>query len=227
MCDFAEAIVKQWRDDMNRRQTLGNLNSVDVSRCSLEAQPKHSMVNHDKESATIRVGISSCLLGESARFDGRHKRDAYITGTLSRWFEFVPLCPEVAIGLGIPREPIQMVARAGEQPRAVGVHTPTLDATEALLAFARMVAPGLSDICGYIFKSGSPSCGMQGVVIHSPTGAPVARGSGIFAQALMERYPLLPVEEESRLGDPLLRERFIERVFACHRHREQTLKNSG
>lgn len=178
------------------------------------------MVNHDKEGATIRLGISSCLLGENVRFDGRHKRDAYIIGTLSRCFEFVPLCPEIAIGLGVPREPIQLVAR-GEQPKAVGVRTPMLDVTDALQAYARMVAPGLSDICGYIFKSGSPSCGMQGVVIHSLTGAPAARGSGIFAQALMERYPLLPVEEESRLGDPLLRERFIERVFACHRQRQQ------
>ena len=185
------------------------------------------MVDNETANKTIRVGISSCLLGEKVRYDGRHKHDAYITGTLSRWFDFVPVCPEVAIGLGIPREPIQLVGRPDGKPRAVSVRAPTLDITDALQAYAFTVAPELSDLCGYIFKSGSPSCGVQGVAIHASTGAPAGQGRGIFAQVLMERFPALPVEEEGRLRDPLLRERFIERVFACHRRRQQILKNSG
>ena len=174
---------------MNWRQTLDGHCVTAVIGCCLETQPQRSMAHHDKENAPIRIGISSCLLGEKVRYDGRHKCDACITGTLSRWFEFVPLCPEVAIGLGIPREPIQLVARTGGKLRVVGVRTPTLDVTDALQAYAGMVAPALADICGYIFKSGSPSCGLQGVVIHAPTGAPVGQGSGIFAQVLKERFP--------------------------------------
>jgi uncharacterized protein YbbK (DUF523 family) len=185
------------------------------------------MVNDDREKAKIRVGISSCLLGEKVRYDARHKLDAHITGTLSRWFEWEPVCPEVAIGLGVPREPIQLVERPGEQPRAVGVQTPTLDVTDPLQDYARTVAAEFANICGYIFKSGSPSCGIQGVVIHAPGGRPVGEGSGIFAQALKERCPSLPMEEEVRLHNPLLRERFIEQVFAYHRRRRQMLRISG
>lgn len=175
----------------------------------------------------IRIGISSCLLGEKVRYDGRHKLDRLVTGTLSRWFELVPVCPEVAIGLGVPREPIQLVAHAGEQPKAVGVHTQTMDVAAALQLYARTAEPELSQLCGYIFKSGSPSCGVRGVPIHSPTGMPAAEGSGIFAQALMERFPSLPVEEEGRLRDLLVRERFIEQVVECHCQREQMLKHSS
>jgi len=178
------------------------------------------MTTQNIENTTIRVGVSSCLLGERVRYDGCHKLDELVAGTLSRWFELVPVCPEVAIGLGVPREPIQLVAETGEQPKAIGVHTPTLDATAALQRYARSVAPELSGLCGYIFKSGSPSCGIRSVVIHSSAGSPAAEGSGIFARVLMQRFPSLPVEEEWRLRDPLLRKRFIEHVLAYHRRQQ-------
>lgn len=169
-----------------------------------------------ENGASIRVGISSCLLGEEVRFDGGHKRDAYVTGTLSQFFEFVPLCPEAAVGLGIPRQPIRLVRR-GDGVRAVGVKDPGLDPTDALAEFGRQTASGLGDVSGYILKNNSPSCGMERVRIYSEKGMPERKGVGIFAAALMDALPLLPVEEEGRLGDPVLRENFIERVFVYHR----------
>lgn len=169
----------------------------------------------------IRVGISSCLLGEEVRYDGQHKRDPYITGTLSRLFELVPLCPEMAIGLGVPREPIRLVAEKGKPARVVEVRNPDRDVTDDLQAYGRRMARELSDIHGYILKQGSPSCGMERVRVHAPDGSPLATASGAYAEALMAERPDLPVEEEGRLGDPWLRESFLERVFVHERwHRE-------
>jgi uncharacterized protein YbgA (DUF1722 family)/uncharacterized protein YbbK (DUF523 family) len=168
----------------------------------------------------IRIGISSCLLGELVRFDGQHKRDAYITGTLAAHFTFVPVCPEVAIGLGVPRQPIRLVADGAAPPRALGVRDPALDASAALRAYGRRMAAELDDLSGYLFKRASPSCGMERVKVYRPEGgAPSVRGVGIYAEAFMAAQPLLPVEEEGRLGDPTLRENFIERVYAYHRWR--------
>lgn len=164
----------------------------------------------------IRVGVSSCLLGQEVRFDGGHKRDNYLTGTLSSYFEFIPFCPEAAVGLGIPRQPIRLVRR-GEEIRAVGVRTPELDPTDQLAAFAERTARQLGEISGYILKKDSPSCGMERVKIYNDKGMPERKGVGIYAGVLMRRLPLLPVEEEGRLGDAVLRENFIERVFVYHR----------
>ncbi len=164
----------------------------------------------------IRVGISSCLLGEHVRFDGGHKRDAYIVGTLGPYFELVPVCPEMAIGLGAPRQPIRLVGDPG-QPRVVGTRDPDLDVTAALEALGRKMGRELSDISGYLLKRGSPSCGMERVKVYNRNGMPGGRGSGVYARCLMEQQPLLPVEEEGRLGDPVLRENFIQRVFIYHR----------
>ncbi len=176
------------------------------------------MARHPEEPATqkIPVGISSCLLGSEVRFNGGHKRDAYINGTLSEYFEFIPVCPEVAIGLGVPREPIRLVAE-GETIRVVGVRDSQLDVTNQLTDYGRQTARRLPDICGYILKKGSPSCGMERVKVYSPNGMPVTKSAGAFARALMDERPLLPIEEEGRLGDPMLRENFIERVFVYHR----------
>ncbi len=169
----------------------------------------------------IRVGISSCLLGEEVRYDGQHKRDPYINGTLSRFFELVPVCPEVAIGLGVPREPIRMVAEKGEPVRVVGVRNPDRDVTDDLQAYGQRMARELSDIHGYILKRGSPSCGMERVKVYKPDGHPLTTARGAYAGAFMAERPQLPVEEEGRLGDPVLRESFIERVFVHERwHRE-------
>lgn len=164
----------------------------------------------------IQVGISSCLLGQEVRFDGGHKRDSYVTGTLSSYFDFVPFCPEAAVGLGIPRQPIRLVRR-GEEVRAVGVKTPELDPTDDLAAFATRTAGQLGHISGYILKKASPSCGMERVKVYNEKGMPERDGVGIYAEVLMKTLPLLPVEEEGRLGDAVLRENFIERVFVYHR----------
>ena len=164
----------------------------------------------------IRVGVSSCLLGQEVRFDGGHKRDNYLTGTLSCYFEFIPYCPEAEVGLGVPRQPIRLVRR-GEEIRAVGVKTPELDPTDQLAAFAERTASQLGEISGYILKKDSPSCGMERVKIYNDKGMPERKGVGIYAGVLMQRLPLLPVEEEGRLGDAVLRENFIERVFVYHR----------
>jgi uncharacterized protein YbbK (DUF523 family)/uncharacterized protein YbgA (DUF1722 family) len=168
----------------------------------------------------IRVGISACLLGEAVRWDAGHSRDPYITGTLAARFQLVPVCPEVAIGLGVPRPPIRLVAIGAGPSRALGVHDSALDVSHALRAYGRRMAQELDDLCGYLLKRGSPSCGMERVKLYRPTGgAPALRGIGLYAEALMAARPELPVEEEGRLGDPALRDNFIERVFAYRRWR--------
>jgi uncharacterized protein YbgA (DUF1722 family)/uncharacterized protein YbbK (DUF523 family) len=164
----------------------------------------------------IRVATSSCLLGEAVRYDGGHKHNEYITRTLARYFEMIPFCPEVAIGLGVPRPPIRLMRKGGEV-RVVGVDDPALDVTDKLVAYGHTVAGRLNDVSGYIFKRGSPSCGMERIRIYSNKGMPVDSGAGIYAQAIMRALPLLPAEEEGRLMDPVLRENFIERVFVYHR----------
>ncbi len=165
----------------------------------------------------IRLGVSSCLLGERVRWDGGHKRDALLTATLSRTFEFVPVCPEVAIGLGVPRMPIRLVGGA-DGVRAVGVEDPALDVTDRLAAYGRQMAGRLDQISGYILKSDSPSCGMGRVKVYRMSGgAPSRNGIGAYARALLEARPELPVEEEGRLDDPVLLDNFVERVFAFRR----------
>lgn len=174
-------------------------------------------MNDRSLSAPVKVGISSCLLGREVRFDGGHKRDAFISGVLSRWFEFVPVCPEVEIGLGVPREPIRLERRDGAV-RVVGTRQPDLDVTERLRQHARRIVDSHRDISGYVFKSKSPSCGMERVKVYAgPGGVPTADGVGEFARSVMELWPDLPVEEEGRLNDPVLRENFVERVFTYKR----------
>ncbi len=164
----------------------------------------------------IRVGISSCLLGFEVRFNKGHKRDSYINGTLSDYFEFVPVCPEMGIGMGTPREPIRLVGDP-QRPRAGGVRTAELDVTEALEAYGQQMSRELHDISGYILKRASPSCGMERVKLYLANGMPGGHTSGVYARVFMQAQPLLPVEEEGRLGDPVLRENFIQRVFVYHR----------
>jgi len=177
-----------------------------------------------QDDKKIRVGISACLLGEEVRFDGGHKRDAYITGTLGQFFEFVPVCPEAAVGLGIPRQPIRLV-KVGAGIRAVGTKDPRLDPTDALADYGRETADRLAGISGYILKNNSPSCGMERVRVYNDKGMPERNGRGIYAAAVMEALPLLPVEEEGRLGDPVLRDNFVERVFVYQRW--QALAEAG
>jgi uncharacterized protein YbgA (DUF1722 family)/uncharacterized protein YbbK (DUF523 family) len=165
----------------------------------------------------IRVGISSCLLGQEVRYDGGHQKDAYITGVLARFCTWVPVCPELEVGLGVPREPIRLVGEASA-PRLVGV-TSGADLTEGMTDFSRRRVEALrrQGLSGYILKRGSPSCGMERVKLYRGDGPPTRGGVGLFARALREALPLLPVEEEGRLNDPHLRDNFITRVFAYRR----------
>ena len=163
--------------------------------------------------APLRLGISACLLGQEVRWDGGHKRDPFLAETLGRFVEWVPVCPEVELGLGVPREPIRLEGDAAA-PRLVAAKS-RRDLTRAMTRLARARAAELArlDLVGYVFKKDSPSCGMERVRVHGG-GRPRRRGTGLFARALMERLPLLPVEEEGRLGDAALRASFVERVFA-------------
>ena len=163
----------------------------------------------------IPVGISSCLLGEAVRYDGGHRYHALINTQLAELFEFRPRCPEVAIGLGVPRSPIQLV-RTDRGIRVRGVHNPNIDVTRALEVYGRCVAREFADICGYIFKARSPSCGIEGVMTWTEQGNQYGPdGTGAFAAALVSMLPELPVTDETRLQDPALRKQFIARVFAC------------
>jgi uncharacterized protein YbgA (DUF1722 family)/uncharacterized protein YbbK (DUF523 family) len=171
-------------------------------------------------SSDIRVGVSSCLLGEAVRYDGGHKRDRFVTDVLANHFEWVPVCPEFEAGLGLPRPAMRLV-RDGDSVRMVEIasgndHTKTMERYAA----RRVRALRSLELCGYVLKRDSPSCGMTRVKLYGTKGSPERKGTGLFAKALLEALPDLPVEEEGRLNDPRLRENFIERVFAFRRLRD-------
>ncbi len=170
--------------------------------------------------APIRLGISRCLLGHEVRFDGGHKRDHFLTHVLSRYVEWVPVCPEVEAGLGTPREAMRLVGNP-HHPRLMTI-TSKRDHTDAMKAMTRERLDSLErlDLSGFVFKKGSPSCGVERVRVYTVQGMPSHSRSGIFANAFMEQFPLIPVEEEGRLCDPSLREHFIERVFCYRRFRD-------
>ncbi len=169
---------------------------------------------------SIRIGLSTCLLGENVRFDGGHKRDRFVTDTLGQFLEFVPVCPEMECGLGVPRESMRLVGNP-ESPRLVTNRT-KIDHTERMITWARKRVKELEkeDLCGFIFKSRSPSSGMERVRVYNEKGVPENKGVGMFARIFMEHFPLLPVEEDGRLHDIKLRENFIERIFALKRWRD-------
>jgi uncharacterized protein YbgA (DUF1722 family)/uncharacterized protein YbbK (DUF523 family) len=172
----------------------------------------------------IRIGVSSCLLGRKVRHDGQHRRDDFLTEILDPFAEWVPVCPELELGLGVPREPIRLVG-GSEAPRLVAERSGA-DHTEAMRrwAEARVAELARADLDGYVTKKDSPSCGMERVRVHAPPGTkagpPRRDGVGAFARVLLARLPLLPVEEEGRLHDPALRESFVERVFAHARWKQ-------
>lgn len=163
----------------------------------------------------IKVGISACLLGQEVRFDGGHKRSSFCERDLGAHFDYHPVCPEMAIGLGAPRAAIRLVKRHGEV-RAEASNG-SFDVTERLIAFSEQKARQLDFLSGYILCAKSPSCGMERVRIYGANNEGSAKeGIGLFAKALMAVNPLLPVEEDGRLCDPILRENFVLRVFAYH-----------
>lgn len=168
-------------------------------------------------STPVRIGISACLLGQEVRFDGGHKRDHFLINVFGPHVEFLPVCPEVEMGLGTPRETLRLVRQDGRL-RMLTTRT-AVDHTEGMTRWAarRLRELADEDLSGYVLKKDSPSCGMERVKTYSENGPAARDGRGIFAAALLERFPQLPVEEEGRLGDPTLRENFIERVFAYRR----------
>jgi len=175
----------------------------------------------------IKIGISSCLLGENVRYDGGHKLDRYITDTLGQYFEWVPVCPEVAYGLPVPREAMHLLGDP-DSPRLVTIRT-GVDHTEGMLKWATKKLKELEsqELCGFIFKSRSPSSGIGGVKVYTPSGMPSQRGVGIFGGAFTKRFPLIPVIDDGRLHDPGLRENFIERAFVYKRWQEFMKKGSA
>jgi uncharacterized protein YbgA (DUF1722 family)/uncharacterized protein YbbK (DUF523 family) len=165
----------------------------------------------------IRLGVSSCLLGNEVRFDGGHKRDRFVTDLLGRFVEWVPVCPEVEVGMGTPRPALRLVGE-GDSVQMVEIKSGR-DHTRAMQRYSarRVRALRALELCGYILKKDSPSCGMTRVKVYGEKGMPKREGRGLYASTLMEAYPNLPLEDEGRLNDPKLRENFIERVFACQR----------
>lgn len=163
-------------------------------------------------SKPIIIGISSCLLGEKVRFDGGHKRDTYICDILADYVEFLPICPEAEIGMGIPRPPVRLVGDP-KAPRMVEIKNPDKEFTEPMLAYSQKTMSRLNEISAYILKSKSPSCGLKRVKVYQGKDKAPLSGSGLFAGVLQATYPDLPIEEEGRLNDPKLRENFIERLF--------------
>lgn len=168
----------------------------------------------------ITLGVSTCLLGYFVRYDGGHKLDRYVRDILGHYFQYAPVCPEVECGMPTPREALHLVGDPGS-PGLLSRKS-RRDYTEQMQQWGRGKLGKLveADICGYIFKSRSPSCGMEGIKVYNEQGSPGATSAGIWAGMLLGRFPFLPVEEDVRLKDPGLRERFIEHVFVYWRWRQ-------
>jgi uncharacterized protein YbgA (DUF1722 family)/uncharacterized protein YbbK (DUF523 family) len=164
------------------------------------------------------LGVSSCLLGANVRFDGGHKRDRFVADDLAPYVDWVPVCPELEVGMGVPRESVRLVGSV-DAPRMVGVRSGA-DHTDRMRTFsaARVAQLAALDLDGYVFKKDSPSCGMERVRVYQ-TAVPSRKGRGMFSAAFIDAYPLIPVEEEGRLQDATLRENFIERIFSYRRWR--------
>ncbi len=168
----------------------------------------------------IRIGISACLVGQLVRFDGSHKHDRYLTNTLGEYLDFVPVCPEVESGFSVLRETLRLVGDP-KAPRLVTSRT-NIDHTDRMLDWAEKRVRELEaeNLCGFIFKSDSPSSGLMRVKVYNSKGMAEKKGVGLFARTFTRHFPLLPVEEEGRLNDPVLRETFIEQIFTLKRWRE-------
>jgi len=175
----------------------------------------------------FRIGISSCLLGNEVRWNSGHKLDKYLTRTLGQFVEYVPVCPEVEAGFGVPRESFRLVGDP-DTPRLITFKSKT-DHTDRMLAWAtkRVKELAKEDLCGFIFKSDSPSSGMIRVKVYNEKGMPHKVGIGIFARAFMAQFPLLPVEDDGRLNDPLIRENFILQIFTMKRWRDNLARKQS
>jgi uncharacterized protein YbgA (DUF1722 family)/uncharacterized protein YbbK (DUF523 family) len=175
----------------------------------------------------FRIGISSCLLGNEVRWNAGHKLDKYLTRTLGKFVEYVPVCPEVEAGFGVPRESFRLVGDS-ENPRLITFKSKT-DHTDRMLSWAKKRVRELEkeDLCGFIFKSDSPSSGMIRVKVYNEKGMPHKVGVGLFARTFMEHFPLIPVEDDGRLNDPIIRENFILQIFTMKRWRDNLATKLG
>jgi uncharacterized protein YbgA (DUF1722 family)/uncharacterized protein YbbK (DUF523 family) len=175
----------------------------------------------------IRLGISSCLLGENVRYDGGHRHDHFLTDTLGQYVEYIPVCPEVGCGLPVPREAMRLEGDP-DSPRLMTIRT-RQDMTERMEAWSKKRVNELEKdgLCGFIFKSDSPSSGMERIKVYNEKGVPAKKGVGMFARIFMKHFPSLPVEDDGRLNDPVLRENFIERIFVFKRWRELMMGRKG
>ena len=174
------------------------------------------MAQDNKNHKKIRLGVSSCLLGEKVRFDGGHKKDPFLTEFLSPYVEWVPVCPEIEMGLGIPRDSLHLEIQKNHIHLVESKSGKDLTSVMNAYAQKRIQKIKSENLSGYILKKNSPSCGMERVKLYAPRklGIPLKKGVGVFADTLMREMSCLPIEEEGRLQDPLLRENFIERIFA-------------
>lgn len=177
-------------------------------------------------SEKVKIGISSCLLGNNVRWNGGHQRDRYLTDTLGQYVEWVPVCPEVEVGLGIPRETLRLVGDP-DDPQLVTTKT-GVDHTASMKTWAKKRLQELAqeNLCGFIFKCDSPSSGMVRVKVYGKKGMPQKKGVGIFARAFMDFFPLVPVEDDGRLRNPLIRENFIDQVFTLKNWRDTRAQRS-
>ncbi len=174
----------------------------------------------------IRIGISSCLLGEKVRYDGGDRLDRLLRDTMGKYIDWKPVCPETEYGLPVPREPMRLEGDPFS-PCLVTIST-KIDRTKGMRKWAgKKVREIRHDLCGFVLKSRSPSCGMHGIKVYGSSGIPVRSGSGIFAASLVRNLPLLPVEDEERLSDPLLRENFISRIFVFRRWKDLIRKRAS
>ncbi|MBS0014022.1 MAG: DUF523 and DUF1722 domain-containing protein [Desulfobacterales bacterium] len=175
----------------------------------------------------IKLGVSACLLGENVRYNGGHKLDHFLRDTLGQYVAYVPVCPEVEAGFGVPRETMQLVGDV-DAPRLVKTKSRT-DHTDQMRQWAQKRVKELEKeaLCGYIFKKDSPSSGLMRVKVYNEKGMPEKKGVGLFAREFVDHFPLIPVEEEGRLHDPKLRENFIEQIFTLKRWRDTLFKNPG
>lgn len=162
----------------------------------------------------IKIGVSSCLLGNNVRYDGSHKKMIYITDILSKQFILVPICPEFELGMGIPREAVMLVGKTYE-PKMVGINSGE-NWTDKMLSYSnqRVLCDDIKELSGCILKKNSPSCGIKGVKIYTTLNQFVEKGIGLFAKELLNTHPSLPVIEEDELNDPNKKENFINKVLS-------------
>lgn len=170
---------------------------------------------------TIRIGVSACLIGEKVRYDGDHRRNSYVADTLAEHFELVPVCPESELGMGVPRETVDLEGNVSA-PLMLGTHT-RKDWTQPMNQWAHKRIQELAplNLCGFVMKKGSPSCGVYRVPVIQENREPLPEGRGLFAMAFMKANPDVPVEDELQLENPTVREDFLKRVYALHKARQE------